>query len=132
MLEDSNPDAPWVPIIRSEIEQLAEIAGVRYTLPALPTNGLRGPSAEDMAAAADMTAEDRQAMIGSMVEGLASRLANQGGTPDEWARLIGALGALGQTDRARAIWAESRMVFADQPSALATIQAAAAPLGFTE
>jgi cytochrome c-type biogenesis protein CcmH len=132
LLEDSNPDAPWVPIIRSEIEQLAEIAGVRYTLPALPTNGLRGPSAEDMAAAADMTAEDREAMIGSMVEGLASRLANQGGTPDEWARLIGALGALGQTDRARAIWAESRMVFADQPSALATIQAAAAPLGFTE
>lgn len=132
LLEDSAPTDPWVPILRNEIEQLAEIAGVRYTLPPLATQGLRGPSSEDIAAAADMSAEDRQAMIGSMVEGLAARLGNQGGSPEEWARLIGALGTLGQTERARAIWAESRLVFADQPDALATIQAAATPLGFTE
>jgi len=132
LLEDSAPNAPWVPIIRSEIEQLAQIAGVRYTLPPLETQGLRGPSAEDMAAAEDMTEEQRQEMIGSMVEGLSARLADRGGPPEEWARLIGALGVLGQSDRALAILSEARLVFADQPQALATIEAAAARSGGSE
>ena len=132
LLEDSAADEPWVPIIRGQIEQLSEIAGVRYTLPPLETQGLRGPSAEDMANAADMTDAERQDMIGGMVEGLAARLGNQGGTPEEWARLISALGTLGQTDRARAIWAEARLVFADQPAAMDTLQAAGAQLGFSE
>jgi len=132
LLEDSAPDAPWVPVIRAEIEGLADLAGVRYTLPPLAAQGARGPSAGDMAAAAEMTEDERQAMIGSMVDGLAQRLATEGGPPEDWARLIGALGVLGQTDRARAIWAEARLVFADQPQALAPIEAAAAQLGFSE
>jgi len=132
LLEDSNADDPWVPAIRRTIEDLAEIAGVRYTLPPESATGARGPSAADMAAAADMTPEERQAMIGNMVEGLASRLANQGGTPEEWARLINALSTLGQTDRARGIFAEARMVFADQSEALALIEAAGRQQGFLE
>lgn len=132
LLEDSQPDDAWVPAIRGTIEDLATIAGVRYALPPLAAMGARGPSAEDMAAAADMTAEERQAMIGGMVEGLAARLANSGGTPQEWARLIGALGVLGETDRARGIWAEARMVFADRPEALAVIEEAARGAGFLE
>ena len=132
LLEEGPETAPWVPIIRSEIEQLAEIAGVRYTLPPLATQGLRGPSAADMQAAAGMSDEDRQGMIGGMVEGLAARLANQGGTPEEWARLIGALGVLGQADRARAILGEARLVFAGNAEALTLIDAAAAQLGATE
>lgn len=130
LLEDSNADDPWVPAIRGTLQELSEIAGVRYTLP--PEGGMRGPSAADMAAAADMTAEQRQEMIGNMVEGLAARLANQGGTPEEWARLIGALSTLGQTDRARGIFSEARMVFADQPEALAVIDAAGRQHGFVE
>lgn len=128
LLEDSGPDDPWVPTIRAEIEGLARIAGVRYTLPPVAAQGMRGPSAQDMAAAEDMSPEERQGMIGAMVEGLAARLANQGGAPDEWARLIGALGVLGQIDRARTIAGEARLVFADQAAALATIEAAAARL----
>ncbi len=130
LLEDSNPDDPWVPAIRGTIEELADVAGVRYTLP--PVAGSRGPTAADMANAADMTPEERQQMIGGMVEGLAARLANQGGSAEEWARLIGALGTLGQAERARAIWAEARSVFADQPGGLAQVEAAARAQGFTE
>ena len=89
-------------------------------------------SAADMAAAADMTSGERQQMIGNMVEGLAARLSNQGGTPEEWARLINALGVLGQADRARSIWAEARQVFADQPDAMAQIDAAARQQGFSD
>ncbi|GAB4271311.1 MAG: c-type cytochrome biogenesis protein CcmI [Pararhodobacter sp.] len=132
LLEDSQPGDPWVPAIRGTIEQLAEIAGVRYTLPPIEAVGARGPSAADMAAAANMTPEQRQEMIGNMVEGLAARLANQGGTPEEWARLINALGTLGQTDRARAILGEARTVFADQPQALALINAAGERLGASD
>ena len=131
LLEDSNPDDPWVPPIRSVIEELAQVAGVRYTLPP-ETAGGRGPSASDMQAAADMTEAERQEMIGGMVEGLAARLANGGGPAEDWARLIGALGVLGQADRARAIWAEARLVFADRPQDLALIDAAAQAQGFTE
>jgi cytochrome c-type biogenesis protein CcmH len=132
LLEDSAPNDAWVPAIRGTIEDLADIAGVRYTLPPVAAMGSRGPSAEDMAAAAEMTEEERQEMIGGMVEGLASRLANSGGTPEDWARLIGALGVLGQTDRARGIWAEARMVFADRPEALAVIEEVARGQGFIE
>ncbi|MCB1387860.1 MAG: c-type cytochrome biogenesis protein CcmI [Rhodobacteraceae bacterium] len=131
LLEDSAPDDPWVPAIRGTIEELADAAGVRYTLPPVGSGG-RGPSAADVQAAAGMTDAERQQMIGGMVEGLASRLANQGGPAEDWARLIGALAVLGQVDRARGIWSEARLVFADQPEALATVDAAARTAGFTD
>jgi len=132
LLEDSPPDAPWVPIIRAEIEGLASVAGVRYTLPPADGAGLRGPNAGDVAAAANMSAEDRQNMISTMVEGLAERLATEGGSPEEWARLITALGTLDQTDRARAIWTEAQQVFADAPEALAVIEPAARRIGVAD
>ncbi len=131
LLEDSNPSDPWVPAIRGTIEELAQIAGVRYTLPPLTAGG-RGPSAADMQAAAGMSEAERQEMIGGMVEGLAGRLASSGGPAEDWARLIGALGVLGQSERARAIWTEARIVFADQPEALALIDSAARGQGLGE
>lgn len=130
LLEDSSPGDPWVANLRGSLAELAQIAGVRYTLP--PEAGTRGPTAADMAAAADMTPEERQQMIGGMVEGLAARLANEGGTPAEWARLIGALGALGQSERAAAIWGEAQTTFADRPEAIAEIAAAARQAGLIE
>lgn len=126
LLETSAPDAPWVPVIRAEIAGVAAAAGVEYTPPEI--GGPGGPSAADVAAAQDMTAEERQEMIRSMVEGLADRLATDGGPPEDWARLIGALGVLGETERARAVADEALLVFADSPEALATIRAAAARL----
>ena len=104
---------------------------MRYTLPPEGASG-RGPSAADMQAAAEMSEEERQQMIGGMVEGLAARLAASGGPAQDWARLIGALGVLGQTDRARGIWAEARLAFADRPEDLALIDAAARAQGFGE
>lgn len=47
-------------------------------------------------ASENMTPEDRQAMINSMVEGLAARIYENGGTPEEWARLIRSRKVLGQ------------------------------------
>lgn len=119
LLENSPPNAPWVPVIRSEIERVAVLAGVQYRV-----SELRGPSAEDVAAAENMSDEDRQAMIEGMVEGLSARLADEGGPPQEWARLITALGVLGQTGRAVAIADEAETVFANAPDALTLIRQA--------
>lgn len=127
LLDDSAPDDPWVPDLRASLETLAAVAGVRYTLP--PAAGSRGPTFDDVEAAAALEPEARAEMIGGMVEGLAARLGTQGGPAQDWARLLQALGVLGQTTRARAIWAEARTVFADDAAGLSMIDAAARAAG---
>lgn len=127
LLENGPADAPWVPIIRQEIAGIAAAAGIRYEPP-----GLRGPDADAMAAADAMSEEDRQAMIEGMVEGLAARLATEGGTAEEWAQLITALGVLGETERAEAIVAEARTVFAASDASLALIEGAASRAGLSQ
>ena len=124
LLESSKPQAPWVPVIRAEIGGIAAAAGIDYNPPPLS-----GPSAADIAAAQDLSDEDRLAMIQGMVEGLAARLASDGGTPEEWARLISALGVLGETERATAILGEARSVFAESAEAISLIEGAAAQAG---
>ena len=135
LLAESLPNAPWVPPIRAQIEEVAQAAGIRYTPPAAspaPFAPGRGPSAEDVEAASDMTPEERQEMIRGMVDGLAERLADEGGPPEDWARLINALGVLGDRDRAAAIWTEAQTSFADNPQGLATIRAAAQRAGVAQ
>ncbi|WP_212526090.1 c-type cytochrome biogenesis protein CcmI [Actibacterium sp. MT2.3-13A] len=133
LLENSQPEDPWVAPIRAQIEEIAMRAGADYRLPA-PDGGpaLRGPNAADMAAAAEMTAEERMEMIRGMVEGLSERLATEGGSPAEWARLVNALGMLGESERAAAIWAEAQQVFAGNAEALETVRASAERVGVAE
>ncbi|MCB2130600.1 MAG: c-type cytochrome biogenesis protein CcmI [Rhodobacteraceae bacterium] len=127
LLEEGPSDAPWIAPIRSQIDLVARAAGVNYTAP-----DAEGPDAADIAAAAEMSAEERQTMIRNMVEGLSGRLASEGGSASEWARLIIALGVLGEGDRARAIWSEAQGIFADRPDDLASLRAAAVQAGIAE
>lgn len=129
LLSESSSDAPWVPAIRNQIEELAWRAGVRYNLPEI--SDARGPSSGDMAAAADLSPEERKDMIRDMVEGLSERLANDGGSAEEWARLISSLGVLGETDRARDIWQEAQQTFAQHPDLLGVVRQGAARAGLT-
>ncbi len=131
LLRESRPDAPWLPLIRARIEEVALRAGVQYTLPE-PQAALPGPSAEEVSAAGELGTGDRARMIRSMVEGLAERLATEGGAAQEWARLVGALGVLGEVARARAIRAEAQIVFAGDANALALINSAAQNAGLIE
>ena len=77
-----------------------------------------------MEAAEDMAPEDRQAMIEGMVASLSERLANEGGTAEEWARLIRAYIVLGQPERARPVYEEALSAFANSDAALEIIRAA--------
>lgn len=113
LLEESAPTDRWYAAIREQIPETAAAAGIRYVLP----EG-RGPSQEDIAAAAELDAADRAEMIAGMVEGLADRLATQGGPPADWARLIRAQAVLGDRARAQAILDEAREVFADRADAM--------------
>ncbi|MBK1635940.1 c-type cytochrome biogenesis protein CcmI [Rhodovulum adriaticum] len=135
LLTVSERGDPWLTPVRSRMEELAWQAGVQnYQLPPLPQANapLRGPSAEDMEAAADMTPEQRQQMIQGMVANLSERLATQGGTPQEWAQLIRALGILGDTQQAGAIWTEAQQVFAQHPDALELVRGAAVDAGVAQ
>jgi cytochrome c-type biogenesis protein CcmH len=131
LLRESAPDAPWVPAIRDRIEGLAMLAGQdRYQLPPLQ-EALPGPSASDMQNAAEMTPEERQQMVQGMVDQLSERLATQGGSAQEWARLIAALGVLGQSERAASIFEEAQGVFGADPQAMALLQQAAGQAGIS-
>jgi cytochrome c-type biogenesis protein CcmH len=121
LLRTSAPTDPWVLPIRAQIRDLAQIAGVRDYVPPEMAPRAPGPTAEAMEAAAEMTPEERMAMIRGMVDGLSDRLATEGGPPEDWARLIGALGVLGETAQATAIADEAETVFAGNDAALSLI-----------
>ena len=132
LLRRGPEDAPWIAPILAQITPIATMAGVDYTVPEIGSGALRGPSAEDIDAAQDMTPAERMEMIGGMVESLSSRLASQGGPVEDWARLITSLGVLGETARARAIYENAVEVFADDPAAMDDIQRAGERAGVTE
>ena len=124
VLQLVGPDDPVRAPIEAQIGQAAAEAGVDYE----PPQQLTGPSAEDVAAASEMSEEDRQSMIEGMVAGLMDRLATDGGTSAEWARLIRALGVLGRSADAWPIVEEARTVFANDPQGLAEVEDAATSL----
>ncbi len=93
LLSISTPDAPWLPIVRHNIQQAAEAGDILL-------ESENGPDADSLAAAADMSAQDRDAMILSMVEALRDRLHT---TPDDtegWQRLARAYDVLGDAEAA--------------------------------
>lgn len=131
LLEVAPEDADWFDQVAQATIELSWFAGVDdYTPP--ERAGLRGPSAADIAAAGDMSAGDQQAMISGMVANLMDRLATEGGTPQEWAQLIRALGVMGDTERAAAIWGEAEQTFASDANAMSIIREAAVGAGVAE
>jgi len=131
LLLENPDDAPWSQPIRDQIDAVALRAGItRYEQP--PSSVRRGPSAADIAAAQDMSPEDRAAMIQNMVAGLSQRLAEEGGPPSDWARLIAAYGVLGARDQAEAVLLEARLVFQGNDGAQALLDDAAARAGIVE
>ncbi|TAG13585.1 MAG: c-type cytochrome biogenesis protein CcmI [Rhodobacterales bacterium] len=124
LAEDGNPDAPWIASIRERITMVADLAGVRYELPGAP-----GPGAGDMAAAAEMSPEDRQAMIEGMVAQLSERLATDGGSVEEWERLIRSLAVLERLDEAQRIYNEAMVKFEGRPAELSFLRMAAVESG---
>ena len=127
LLDESPPDAPWLAPIRAQIEDVAMRAGIQFTLPETAP----GPDGAAIAAAEDMSPEDRQAMIEGMVAQLGQRLATEGGTVEEWARLISSLSVLNRKDEAQEIYAEALTKFEGSPSQQSFLREQALNAGLT-
>ncbi len=135
---DSPADAPWLDGLHANIDRLAaqnniapdEMARRRGALAKAPV--APGPTASDMAAAAAMAPDDRQAMIKSMVQRLADRLAHEPGDVDGWLRLGRAYDVLG--DKEKSLDAYRRAAAADpkRDDARAAYESAQAALGETK
>lgn len=85
LLADTPADAPW--------RKMVEMALARVQPGAAPL----GPTAEQVAAAQDMSPTDRSAMINSMVTQLAARLKDNPDDVEGWLRLIRSYSVLGRT-----------------------------------
>lgn len=123
LVADSTPDAPWLPVIYERIEAVSRAAGDPTPIDQLPTP--RGPTADDVEAAAGMSLEERIDMIEGMIQGLAARLASEGGPPEDWARLIVAYGVTGNLNAAASVYQESKLVFEADRGALDILARAA-------
>jgi cytochrome c-type biogenesis protein CcmH len=101
LLASAPNDAPWVPVVKDEISRLQDTA--------------------------TSTQPDREAILG-MVEGLATRLESQGGSADEWSRLIRSYAVLGDTAKAKAAGRKAREALAPDQTAIGRIDAIARDL----
>lgn len=88
----SPPDAPWMGLIN---EHIAKNGGT------VAPPSLSGPSADDVAAAQDMSQGDRQEMIRGMVDSLASKLEADPYNIEGWLRLVRSYMVLGDRDKAQ-------------------------------
>ena len=128
LLKSENLEAPWIPLIRDDIERLAVLAGdTKFKSPLIELTP--GPTAEDVDIASKMRNEERQGMIRGMVSRLSERLSTDGGSPNEWARLINALGVLGEIQSAKSAWKEAKNIFKGSPTSLEILNTAAQKIG---
>jgi cytochrome c-type biogenesis protein CcmH len=99
-------DAPWLETVQARLRELAPRLGVPLAQAVPPSRPAAaapqsGPTREQAEAAQQMSAEDRTAMIRSMVEGLAARLEQNPNDADGWLRLARARDVLGEADAGR-------------------------------
>jgi cytochrome c-type biogenesis protein CcmH len=104
LLSAAPAGAPWAPVVQRHLARL---------------DGAEGESMPD-----------RQAITG-MVEGLAARLEAQGGSAEEWARLMRSYAVLGEHEKARRTLERARDALARDQGGLRTVDAMAQELKLT-
>jgi cytochrome c-type biogenesis protein CcmH len=108
ILAQSPADAPWATLVREQIARLDQPLDQR-----------------------PMGARPTQEAIAGMVEGLAARLEAQGGTVEEWARLMRSYAVMGESDKAQAALVRARRALAGDQAGLQAIDAMAKELKLT-
>lgn len=117
LLARAPADAPYRPLIEQSIARLA------------PAPAIAGPSAEDMAAAANLPPERRNEMVRGMVARLDERLRQESGDVDGWLRLLRAYMVLGDRERAQDALARARAALSDDAEKRQRLDAAAKAMG---
>jgi cytochrome c-type biogenesis protein CcmH len=108
MLASAPANAPFRPLIQRSL------ARVEPNAPALePNESQPGPTQEDMAAAQQLTPDQRQEMIRGMVDRLAERLKADSSDFEGWLRLVRAYAVMGDKDKARDAFINARNTIGD-------------------
>ena len=136
LLAQGPDDAPWIGTVRENLARLkgeaapAPVAGRPVArVESRPETKPEAPGAGPAANIQALPPAERAAAIRGMVEGLDRRLDKQGGTLDEWARLVRSYGALGERDKAAAALERARQALADKPEDRTKLEAQARELG---
>jgi cytochrome c-type biogenesis protein CcmH len=124
MLGQLPPDSPW----RNAVQQALAAAGGPAVADAAPTNG---PDAQQVEAAQQMSPQDRQAMIETMVAGLDDKLKQNPRDEEGWMRLIRSYVVLGKADQARDALGRAVAAFGADSEQARKFTAFAASLGVT-
>jgi len=112
LAERSPADAPWMGIVRQRIAVLSgDTAGSAENAAALASSGVDG-----------------DAILG-MVARLEDRLKTEGGSAEEWGRLVRSFAVLGQRERAVAALGEARAALASDNAGIAGVEAVAREVG---
>ena len=113
-LADTPSDAPWRDMLLAEMQDIGKPPP--------------GPDQKTIEAAANMSPQDRQNMIRSMVDGLEEKLNTNGNDLDGWLRLIRARSVLGEAGKAKSAYDKAAGQFKNDPKALAALDGLAREL----
>jgi len=133
LLAAAPADAPWRKLVEQRLaDDEAKLAG--KPIPSKPSETApgpspSGPSSGDVAAAQNMNPADRQAMIETMVQRLADRLAQNGDDLAGWLKLVRAYTVLDRKEDAVKALARAKSQFGGNAEALQQLDALAAELG---
>jgi cytochrome c-type biogenesis protein CcmH len=136
LLDKAPKDAPWRAMVEKKIAEdeaqlagkpVAEAEGPAAVQPAEPSE--RGPSAAEVAAAESMSPSERQAMIETMVQRLATKLDQDGSDLTGWLKLVRAYSVLDRKDDALKALERAKGQFSGNAQALQQLDQLAAELG---
>ena len=148
---DTPPEAPYLGQIQSRVDAVARELGITpakfpiapppsappptapVQAPPAPTapvaSGAPGPSAADVQAAQQMAPDDRNAMIRSMVQRLADKLAANPADVEGWTRLGRAYGVLGEAKKSAEAWGKAAALAPNDPTIKAELAKARTAAG---
>jgi len=110
LIAEAPAGAAWIEFVRQSLARIEGTPARTLAGPAAP-----GPSEQDVAAAADLTPEQRSDMARGMVERLAERLKRDGSDVEGWMRLVRAYMVLGERDKARDAATAARHALESEP-----------------
>ena len=122
LARDADADTPWLPELDQQLRSLADEMGEPapdIARAAPEPSPVPRPTAEDVAAAAQASPEERMDMIRGMVDRLNARLIDNPDDLEGWKRLANAKRVLGEMPAARDAYAKAMELAPDDADALA-------------
>lgn len=135
LIDEAPTDAPWRKMLEARLASLTPDGGGKPASTETPqkstdeATAARQPSAPDTSAVMAMTPEQRQGFITQMVDGLATRLKENGSDTAGWLKLIRAYQVLGRHDDAVKALGDARTNLKGDQVGLARIDDLARELG---